>query len=61
MGISHGVKLPDGTVVVKGNAHQAGKIACMGCQGEAHEVVMANGKKVYQCINCGRQWSSTKF
>jgi hypothetical protein len=61
MSTTRGVKLPDGTVVVKGNAQQTNRITCMGCQGEAHVITSTTGRRIYQCINCGRQWSATKF
>lgn len=61
MSISTGVKLPDGTVVIQGDAQHMNKMRCMGCQGEARQQVKPNGKKVFKCSSCGREWVATKF
>ena len=61
MSVTTGTKLPDGTVVIQGDAMHMNKMRCMGCQGEAIAHVKPNGKKVFRCTACGREWIATKF
>jgi DNA-directed RNA polymerase subunit RPC12/RpoP len=61
MGVTTGTKLPDGTVVLKGDPQQMRKITCMGCQEEAKLITRPDGKRIYKCVACGREWRATKF
>jgi flavoprotein len=57
----HGVKLADGTVMLKGNPQQPKRMSCMSCHCEAHEVTRPDGKRLYKCIGCGREWTAVNF
>lgn len=61
MGVISGTKLPDGTVVIRGDAQHLNKIRCMSCQCLAYESARADGKKLFRCTNCGREWTSTRI
>jgi ribosomal protein L34E len=61
MSVTTGVKLPDGTVVIQGDAQHMNKMRCMGCHGEARQMTKPNGKKVFKCSSCGREWVASKF
>jgi DNA-directed RNA polymerase subunit RPC12/RpoP len=61
MGGTTGTQLPDGTVVIKGDPQQMHHIRCMACHGQANEVRRPDGKKIYKCVHCGREWTSTKI
>ncbi len=61
MGAPVGTKLPDGTVVIKGNPQQMRRMTCMKCHGACNEVTRPDGKKVYKCPHCGREWTGKKF
>jgi len=56
-----GTKLPDGTIIIKGNPQQPNRMTCMGCHNEAHVITRPDGKQLYQCTGCGREWIATKF
>ena len=58
---STGTMLPNGTVVIKGDVMHMNKMVCSGCNGDAIETVLPNGKKVFRCTTCGRQWVASKF
>jgi NAD-dependent SIR2 family protein deacetylase len=61
MSITSGTKLPDGTVVLQGEPMHMNKMRCMKCYGEARQVTNAQGKKVFKCDGCGREWLATTF
>ena len=61
MGVTSGTKLPNGTVVLQGDAKHMNKMRCMGCHGEAREKTLPNGRKLFKCTSCGREWVATAF
>ena len=61
MGVTSGTKLPSGIVVVKGDPQQMHKVRCMRCHGEAKEITRSDGKKLYRCVHCGREWAATRI
>ena len=61
MDVTAGTKLPDGTIVLKGDPHNMKRMRCMGCQGETAPHLTREGKKVLRCTSCGRIWTSSTF
>jgi hypothetical protein len=61
MSVTSGVKLPNGTVVIQGDAQHMNKMRCMGCLSEAVECTRRDGKKVFRCVACKREWVASKF
>lgn len=61
MGVRSGTKLPDGTVVTRGDVRTLGKLRCLHCHGTAVSFIRPDGKKVFKCENCGREYTSSKF
>jgi hypothetical protein len=59
--VTSGTRLPDGTVVIQGDAFNMNKLRCMSCHSEAIQQTKPNGKKVFRCTACGREWIAKKF
>lgn len=61
MSVTAGTKLPDGTVVLQGDPQNMNRMRCMGCHGLATQQTKPNGKKVFKCSSCGREWVASRF
>jgi len=61
MGLTSGTRLPDGTVVIQGDVQHMNKMRCMACHGDAIQTVRPDGKIIFKCTACGREWAATKF
>lgn len=61
MGVTSGTKLPNGMVVLQGDANNMTKMRCMRCQATAYLQTRPSGKRVFKCDACGREWVAKKF
>lgn len=61
MSVTSGTKLPDGTVITRGDTSKVGSVRCLKCKSLAYPHTKPNGKKVLRCSSCGREWTSVAF
>ena len=54
----HGQQLPNGTVVIRGDANKLRQVNCPRCHLELNARSKANGDKVLKCPRCGWQGRS---